>query len=741
MNRRPTNPEPGRKAKQQLRDCVEKLRAELTDHNYRYYLLDSPSISDAEYDQKLRELERLEGELGEPVPADSPTQTVGAPPSHVFESREHLTPLLSLANAFSDEEIEAFDRRLQQLIDDRSLNYIVEPKIDGLAVNLRYEHGHLTVAATRGDGKVGEDVTDNVRTIAGIPWQLNGKEAPDLLEVRGEVYMSKASFASLNRQQEKNGEKIFANPRNAAAGSLRQLDARITAGRKLNFFAYGAGAGAEPLAVTQSDLMDRLALFGFAIQAFERCSDVDALLDSYQRWQERRPTIDYEIDGLVYKLDSIALQKQAGFVARSPRWAIAHKFPAEEVITRVEKIIWQVGRTGVITPVAEMLPVKVAGVMVSRATLHNVDELARKDVREGDQVVVRRAGDVIPEVVRVVEGQPTRTATPHIPTICPTCSAAIIRLPGETAIRCSGGLNCPDQLEERINHFVKREAMDIDGFGRMLSKELVSRQLVNNIADIYRLPWNELLSWEGFGEKKVNALQIAIEESKNRTFPRFLFALGIPLVGATTADAISTEYESWNCLSSEMTKAADISALLTDHDADVIKDAFKSKVLKSQMGALDTLLFAFTLTKAEEKIKKVLNNEKHPLIDAITRLKKLEGVGSEVIASIIDFFAEKKNRRVLIELEHLGICPESKINRVFYSPLAGKTVVLTGTFESIGRSEAQERLRELGAKPSGSVSKKTDYVVAGENAGSKLSKARALGIEVVDEAQLMAWLS
>jgi DNA ligase (NAD+) len=684
MNLGPTNPEPSRKADKQLRDSVQKLRAELTDHNYRYYLLDSPSIPDAEYDQKLRELERLEGRLGEPVPVDSPTQTVGAPLSHVFESREHRTPLLSLANAFSDEEVQEFSRRLQELSDGRSFNYIVEPKIDGLAVNLRYEHGHLTVAATRGDGKAGEDVTDNVRTIADIPWQLNAKDVPELLEVRGEVYMSKTSFESLNSQQVKKGEKIFANPRNAAAGSLRQLDAKVTARRRLNFFAYGAGAGAESLATTQSELMERLALFGFAIQTFERCSDVEALLDSYQRWQERRATLPYEIDGLVYKVDTFDLQEEIGAVSRSPRWAIAHKFPAEEVITRVEKIIWQVGRTGVITPVAEMKPVKVAGVMVSRATLHNIQELQRKDVREGDEVVIRRAGDVIPEVVRVVAVDGERAPIITAPDFCPVCGSHVEQSEAEVAIRCSGGLSCSAQLKERLKHFVSRGAMDIEGMGEKLIEMLTdepeeSPLKLKSVANIYSMDFDAFVGREGFGEKKIENLKQAVEASRQQPLPKFLFALGIRHVGEVTAISLSEAFCSMEAIM----------------DADM------------------------------------------------ESLQAVDDVGPEVAASVRSFFEEAHNRDVLKALKESGTWPESIETKEIPGdhPLAGKIVVLTGTLSQIKRSDAQAGLRKLGAKPTGSVSKNTDLVIAGENAGSKLSKAEALGIQVVDEAQLMEWLS
>ncbi|MDT8376453.1 MAG: NAD-dependent DNA ligase LigA [Mariprofundaceae bacterium] len=683
MNQGPTNPDPNREADRQLRDRIEKLRAELTEHNYRYYLLDAPSIPDAEYDEMLRELGRLEKSLAEPVPADSPTRTVGAPPSHVFEPREHLTPLLSLANAFNDDEVRDFDRRTGEMVGE-PFQYIVEPKIDGLAVNLRYENGTLAVAATRGDGRAGEDVTDNIRTIADIPWHLAGADLPDLLEVRGEVYMSKSSFEALNHAQETAGEKLFANPRNAAAGSLRQLDPKVTAARKLSFFAYGAGEGGAQLAASQSGLLLRLKELGFSIQGYEKLQGVEELLKHYRQWQQRRATLPYEIDGLVYKVDAFNLQQEIGAVSRSPRWAIAHKFPAEEAITRVKRIVWQVGRTGVITPVAEMIPVKVAGVMVSRATLHNIQELQRKDVREGDEVVVRRAGDVIPEVVRVVAVDGERAPMITAPVFCPVCGSHVERSEAEVAIRCSGGLSCPAQLKERLKHFVSRGAMDIEGMGEKLIEMLTdepegSPLKLKSVADIYRIDFDAFTGREGFGRKKIDNLKLAVEISKQKPLSKFLFALGIRHVGEVTAISLSEAFCSMEAIM----------------DADM------------------------------------------------ESLQAVDDVGPEVAASIRSFFAEAHNREVLSALKASGIWPETVKAREIPGdhPLAGKIVVLTGTLHQIKRSDAHERLRKLGAKPTGSVSKNTDLVIAGENAGSKLSKAESLGIRVVDEAQLMEWLA
>jgi DNA ligase (NAD+) len=659
-----------------LRARIAVLRQELRDHNYRYYVLDDPTISDAEYDRLLKELQGLEAELGEPVPPDSPTQIVGAPPSQAFASREHVVPLLSLANAFNDAEVRDFDRRVHEGLDVSNVRYIIEPKIDGLAVNLRYEHGHLAMAATRGDGRSGEDVTDNIRTIDDIPWQLKGSSIPELLEVRGEVYMSRHGFAELNRAQEEAGAAPFANPRNAAAGSLRQLDARVTARRKLRFFAYGAGAGAEHLADSQSALLAALKHMRFAVQGTRMVDGVDGLLAAFSDWQDKRPHLAYEIDGLVYKVDDFALQERLGNIARSPRWAVAHKFPAQEAETVVERVVWQVGRTGVVTPVAEMQPVEVGGVTVSRATLHNVQILKDLGVFSGAKVVIRRAGDVIPEVVRVLnKGEKAPAAAP---THCPVCHAHIVALPDEAAIRCSGGLSCSAQLKERLRHYASRTAMDIEGVGEKLVERLVDEGLVDSVASLYALDWDTIGTWEGMGEKKIANLEQALEQSKSRPLARFIFALGIRHVGEATGDTLARYFGSLDAL-----RAADGEAL-----------------------------------------------------------QQVPDVGPEVAASILAFFSEGHNLEVLAKLDKAGVRPIAPESRpIAGHPLAGKTVVLTGTLVQMTRHEAQAKLRALGAKASGSVSKKTDYVVAGENAGSKLDKAKELDIPVVDEDQLIAWLT
>jgi len=661
-----------------LKQQIDALRTTLKEHNYRYYTLDAPLITDTEYDRLLRQLESLEAKLGEPIPADSPTQTIGAQASQTFTPRAHGEPLLSLANAFDGAEVEAFVRRIHDHTGNDTFRFIIEPKIDGLAVNLRYEQGQLTIAATRGDGITGEDVTDNIRTITDIPWRIQAGDIalPDILEVRGEVYMSKDAFASLNERQDFEGAAPFANPRNAAAGSLRQLDAKVTAQRGLNFFAYGVGLGGRDIADCQSALLSRLHDFGFAVQQTAIVHDAAALLQHYQQLLEQRSGMPYEIDGVVYKLDDFALQDRVGAVARSPRWAIAHKFPAEEVITTVKRIIWQVGRTGVITPVADMQPVAVGGVIVSRATLHNLDELRRKQVYDGAQVIVRRAGDVIPEVVRALH-EDTPPPCPEPPDQCPVCGASVYRIEGEVALRCSGALSCPAQLTERLRHFVSRGGMDIEGMGDKLIARLVDEHRLRDIADLYEFDYASLHDWAGIGTKKITNLQHAIEQSKSRPLAHFLHALGIRHVGTATAAALVSHFE-----------------------------------------ALDALMQADT--------------------DALI---EIPDVGPEVAASICSFFAEPHNRDVITRLLAAGVIPAVHKTVLGNHPLTGKTVVLTGSFVSIQRRAAQEKLRALGAKPTGSVSKNTDVVIAGDKAGSKLAKARELGITIADETQLQEWLT
>jgi len=656
----------------ELRRRIESLRAELKEHNYRYYVLDQPVIPDAEYDRLLRELERLERQLGEPVPPDSPTQTVGAPPASSFRPRRHGVPLLSLANAFEDEEVRQFDQRIRKMLADTPFSYIGEPKIDGLAINLSYVDGRLSYAATRGDGRIGEDVTENVRTIGDIPWRLKAP-APSELEVRGEVYMPKKDFEALNTQQIANGGRPFANPRNAAAGSLRQIDPRITAQRPLRFFAYAVGLGEEGFATTQFELLQRLKHLGFRIQDAQVLPDVEAVLEHFRRMLDLRPKLEYEIDGVVYKVNELELHARLGEVARSPRWAIAYKFPAEEARTRLLAVDFQVGRTGALTPVARLDPVVVGGARISNATLHNMDEIRRKDIHVGDTVVVRRAGDVIPEVVRVVlELRPRNARTVELPARCPECGAAVVQPEGEAVARCTGGLFCPAQLKEAIKHFASRRAMDIDGLGDKLVEQLVTEGLVRRVDDIYRLRREQLVKLERMGEKSADNLLQAIEASKRTTLARFLYALGIREVGEATA-----------------------------------------AVLARHFGSLQAIMAA----------------------DA-ERLQSVPDIGPVAAQHITAFFAQPRNREIIHNLLDAGVSwPEAAT--VGEGPLQGRTYVLTGALRSFSREEAKARLEALGARVASSVSKRTTAVIAGENPGSKLLKARQLQVPVMNEEDFL----
>ncbi|MDQ6975188.1 MAG: NAD-dependent DNA ligase LigA [Mariprofundaceae bacterium] len=657
------------------------LRQVLKIHNYYYYVLDQPSITDAEYDQLLTTLQQLEEASDAPIPADSPTQTVGAPPSSAFVSVAHGMSLLSLANAFDDNEIHAFMQRAEERLGKPVSGIIAEPKIDGLAVNLRYEQGFLVQAATRGDGQNGEDITHNIRTVKGIPDHIDAHDLPDVLEVRGEVYIPKKTFNALNAQRAAANKKLFANPRNAAAGSLRSLDARITAKRGLHFFAYGLGLGGDGLGATQAACFEQLKKAGFAVQQYTVLPSIESMLDWYQSFLDQRATWPYEVDGLVFKLNDRHEQQILGQISRSPRWAIAYKFPAMEVETRVLQIVWQVGRTGVITPVAEMEPVAVGGVLVSRATLHNMDELHRKDIRPHDRVIVRRAGDVIPEVMGLAQGmdKEPRQAAVFIPKACPVCGGVALREGDKSALRCTAGLACAAQRKEAINHFVSRSAMNIDGLGSKMVARLVDQGALHSVADLYALDWSQLSGQDGIGEKTIANLQHAIERSRSRPLAQFLFALGIRHVGQTTAQSLAAHF---NTL--ENIQTADNASLMA-----------------------------------------------------------VEDVGPEVAATVQAFFSTEENQVILQQLKALNVVPKevnASSNDVQAHPLAGKRVVLTGTFQRIKRHDAAQALRHYGATVGSSVSAKTDTLIAGEKAGSKLIKAQALGIDIVDESQLMAWL-
>jgi DNA ligase (NAD+) len=657
---------------------VVQLRTELEQHNYRYYLLDDPSIPDAEYDKLFRELQALEAQHPELLTSDSPTQRVGVDPLKTFVEVPHRTPMLSLNNAFSEEEVRAFDARIGEALGIANVEYAVEPKFDGLAVTLTYRDGIFVQGATRGDGNTGEDVTENLRTVRTIPLRLS-KPIKEV-EVRGEVLMFKRDFTKLNEAQRAKGEKEFINPRNAAAGALRQLDSRITASRRLSFFSYGIGFCDGAQLPNQHDQhMTLLQQWGVPIAQQRRVvRGLEGLLAYYRDTGAVRVNLPFDIDGVVYKVNDIRLQQQLGFVSRAPRWAIAHKFPAEEALTTLLDIETQVGRTGALTPVARLSPVFVGGVTVTNATLHNEDEIRRKDVRIGDTVVVRRAGDVIPEVARVVlERRPLDAREFVMPNVCPVCGSHVTRLEEEAAWRCTGGLFCPAQRKQALLHFASRRAMNIEGLGEKLVEQLVDTHIVSNPAALYKLGVLAIINLERMGEKSAVNLLAAIEHSKHTTLARFIFALGIRNVGETTA-----------------------------------------KDLAQNFGSLDNLLAADMET-----------------------LQKVPDVGPVVAQSIADFLAEAHNREVIEQLRACGVCWTEHAPRVAIElPLNGKIFVLTGSLQTLTREEVKEKLEALGAKVSGSVSKKTTYVVSGTEAGNKLDKALQLGVTVLDEQQFLALL-
>ncbi|MEY2625749.1 MAG: NAD-dependent ligase LigA [Pseudomonadota bacterium] len=660
----------------EVRQRVAALRREIEHHNYRYYILDDPEISDSEWDRLLQELQGLEQRYPELVTPDSPTQRVGATPTDEFAEVRHRIPMLSLDNAFSEDDLRSFDRRVRERLGVESdIDYSAEPKLDGLAISLTYERGVLVRAATRGDGTTGEDVTANVRTIRSVPLHLRGT-APALFEARGEVFMPVAGFERLNAEAAKKGEKVFANPRNAAAGSLRQLDPRITAHRPLDIFFYAVGA-VEGLDLPSSHgaTLELLKDFGLRVSPeIRRVRGAEGCLAYYADIGRRRASLEYQIDGVVYKVDSITAQRQLGFVSRAPRWAIAHKFPAEEALTVLREVEFQVGRTGALTPVARLEPVFVGGVTVSNATLHNMDEVARKGVRIGDTVVVRRAGDVIPEVARVVpERRPKDSRDIVLPTRCPVCSSTVERDAEAAVARCTGGYRCSAQRKERLRHFASRRALDIEGVGEKLVDQLVEAGLVESPADLYTLSLETLSGLERMGPKSAENVIAALERSKSTTLARFLFALGIRDVGEATAAALAAHF-----------------------------------------GDLEALAQADVAT-----------------------VQQVPDIGPVIAAHVVEFFVDESNRRVIDRLRQAGVSWPSVIKAENSpQPLAGTTFVLTGTLESMQREEAEDALRALGAKASGSVSKKTSYVVAGRDAGSKLRKAEELGVPVLDEDAL-----
>ncbi|KKN03734.1 hypothetical protein LCGC14_1104700 [marine sediment metagenome] len=657
------------------------LRHLLNKYNNLYYVTDNPEVTDSEYDRLFIQLQKLEADYPELLTVDSPTQRVGGKALDKFSQITHSLPMLSLDNVFDGEELHAFDQRVRDWLNTTNIQtYAAEPKLDGLAISIRYEHGILVQAATRGDGTIGEDVTENVRTIQSVPLKLSGDNVPEVVEIRGEIVMPKAGFETLNKQQIADNKKPFVNPRNAAAGSLRQLDSKITARRPLAMYCYGVGEiQGMDLPKTHSAAMYQLEQWGCPISTeLLQVEGVDGCLAYINKLGEQRDSLSYDIDGVVLKVDDSSLQERLGFVSRAPRWAIAYKFPAQEEITQVETIEIQVGRTGALTPVARLKPVFVGGVTVSNATLHNEDEIRRKDVRIGDTVIVRRAGDVIPEVVKVVlSKRPAQTTEFQMPEHCPVCGSDVEREPGEAVSRCSGGLFCAAQQKEAIKHFASRKALDVDGLGDKIVEQLVDAKLVNTAADLFQLSIEQIASLERMGQKSAENLVNALQTAKDTRFARFLYALGIREVGEATARSLALNFD-------------DLDALM------------KAKA--------DTLI-------------------------------EIEDVGPIVAHHIETFFQQPHNQDVIESLLKQGITWPQGEKPQNSSFLNGKTVVLTGTLESLSRSEAKERLLGLGAKVSGSVSKNTDYVVAGAEAGSKLTKAESLGIAIVDETTMQQWFN
>lgn len=661
---------------QQMQQLIHLLQS----HNHAYYVMDNPTISDAEYDDLFKKLQQLEQQYPNDIQVNSPTQKVGGEALSKFDSVTHTVPMLSLGNVFNQDELYAFARRVEERLPQQEIQYEVELKLDGLAISLLYEHGHLVRGVTRGDGETGEDITQNVKTIRNLPQVLVGDNIPQRLEVRGEVLMPKAGFEKLNAEQERKGEKTFANPRNAAAGSLRQLDPKIASSRPLAFYAYGI-AQCEPALTLNSmnESLHWLKLLNFQIAERQfLCANIEQVQQCYEQIQQERASLDVEIDGMVVKVDNLAQQKQLGFLSREPRWAVAYKFPAEAALTKVEQIDWQVGRTGTLTPVARLTPVFVGGVTVSNVTLHNIGEIHRLDVRVGDTVSVYRTGDVIPKVEKVwLEFRPEHTEMVHLPSECPTCQSPVVMPEGEALARCSGGLYCSAQRIEAIRHFVSRKAMDIEGLGDRWVESLLHLNLLNTVADIYHLHQHreKLLSIDKMGEKSVQNLLDAIEQSKKTTLPRLIYALGIRGVGETTARMLAQQFQTFDAL-------------------------------------------------------------RHAEIES---LKKTPDVGDITAEWIYDFFQVEHNLSVVQQLFDAGIELET-MTAPTRQPLNGESWVVTGTLASMGRDEATQKLQALGARVSGSVSSKTKCVVAGEKAGSKLEKAEKLGVTVMNETEFLEML-
>jgi len=655
---------------------IEELREKIRNHNYRYYVLDDPTVSDAEYDRLMRDLIELEEKYPQYITSSSPTQRVGIEPVSEFTTVKHTAPMLSLANAFSTEELRAFDQRIKKLIPQKKLEYVVELKIDGLAVALVFENGIFIRGATRGDGVNGEEITSNLKTIKTIPLKLFGENIPPHIEVYGEVYMKKSDFKKLNEERIKKGESLFANPRNAAAGSVRQLDPRITAQRHLDTFIYRATFPLENKFNTHMEVLSYLKKIGFKVNShIKLCQDIEEAISYCRQWIARKEELDYEIDGMVIKVNSLRMREELGSTTRSPRWAAAYKFPAQQLTTKVQDIIVQVGRTGALTPVAILDPVRISGSVVQRATLHNEDEIRRKDIRIGDTVLIQKAGEVIPEVVKVIKGKRTGKETEFIiPTKCPVCGAKVFRPEGEAVTRCNS-LACPAQIKERIRHFASRNAMDIEGLGPAIIDQLVEKGLIKDISDLYFLERDDLISLERMAEKSTENLLAAIERSKRKSLAHLIYGLGIRYAGAHTSEIITKYYST---------------------------------------------LDKFRETNLEELIE-------------------INEIGPRIAESIILFFKEKENLDIIERLRSTGLNfgqeEEKMREEEGVQILAGKQFVLTGTLKDFSRTQAKEIINKLGGRVTGSVSKKTDYVVIGEDPGSKYQKALELGVTIINEKE------
>ena len=764
---------------------IHELRAELDQHNYRYYVLDEPSVPDAEYDRLFNELKALEAEHPHLVTPDSPTQRVGGAALAAFSQVRHEIPMLSLGNAFEETDLREFDRRVVEGLDQPgAVDYSCEPKLDGLAVSLLYRDGQLVQGATRGDGSTGEDISANVRTVRNIPLRLQGSGWPAVLEVRGEVFMSKAGFDRLNAAQAESGGKTFANPRNAAAGSLRQLDSKITASRPLEFCCYGLGQVSETIGDSHIGILEQLKAWGLPIsRELKHAAGIEECLAYYRDIGARRNDLPYEIDGVVFKVNNLASQRELGFRAREPRWAIAHKFPAMEELTEVLDVEFQVGRTGAVTPVARLKPVKVAGVTVSNATLHNMDEIARLGLRIGDTVIIRRAGDVIPQVMQVVlERRPEDARPVQVPSQCPVCGSQVERTQlvkrskgkettSEGAVyRCVGRLACAAQLKQAIIHYVSRRAMDIDGLGEKSVEQLVDEGLIRSPADLYSLKFEQIVELEGFAEVSSNKLLEAIENSKRPSLARFIYALGIPDVGEETAKVLARSLGSLarvqQALPQVLTYLPDIGLEVAheihnffedQHNRDVIQQLLASGMQLQEEGELAAEFAASTTlagmiakldiasvgpTGAEKLVAKLGSLDQIIQADGIDLRQALNSKQADAVR---EFFKSEANqqlaRAIEAQLQAFGMHWASEKKVVEGLPLAGQTWVLTGSLERMSRDIAKDKLESLGAKVAGSVSGKTHCVVAGPGAGSKLAKASELGVKVLDEDAFIAFLA